>query len=112
VIQVLLRVLVLEQTMPEAVAAPRLHQQWSPSRTLFEPGFDPQIVAALESRRGHAVEFAKEPFGCIQAIWLREIGDRPVATSDARRGGTAGVQGGTLQPAARPPEPPPGPPSP
>src|SRR5690606_15052741 len=36
VLQVLLRVLVLEQPLDEAVRAPRLHQQWRPEATAFE----------------------------------------------------------------------------
>jgi gamma-glutamyltranspeptidase/glutathione hydrolase len=109
VMQVLLRVLVLDQTMAEAVAAPRLHQQWSPSATEFEPGFDPAIVSALQNRRGHTVEVGAMRFGSVQAIWLREIGAMPVAVSDPRRGGAAGVQGQGMSEPARPPEPiPPG----
>ena len=92
VLQVLLRVLVLEQTMEEAVAAPRLHQQWSPATTEFEAAFDPGIVAALSSRRGHAVEVKAGTFGSVQAIWLRSVGGVPVGVSDPRRGGAAAVQ--------------------
>jgi gamma-glutamyltranspeptidase/glutathione hydrolase len=95
VLQVLLRVLVLEQPMEEAVAAPRLHQQWSPSPTVVEPGFDPEIVSALQNRRGHRVEVAEETFGCVEAIWLQQVGGVPVAVSDPRRGGAGGVQGKT-----------------
>jgi len=105
VMQVLLRVLVLEQSMEEAIAAPRLHQQWSPATTVFEPKFDPAIVSALANRRGHKVETKSETFGSVQAIWLPAVGGVPVAVSDPRRGGAAGVQGGKLSERARPPEP-------
>lgn len=105
VLQVLLRVLVLEQTMEEAVAAPRLHQQWSPIATVFESGFDPEIVSALENRRGHEVEVKSGTFGSVQAIWLRTVGGVPIAVSDPRRGGAAGVQGEGISTPTRPPEP-------
>jgi gamma-glutamyltranspeptidase/glutathione hydrolase len=104
VLQVLLRVLVLEQAMEEAVAAPRLHQQWSPSATAFEAAFDPGIVSALDNRRGHEVAVEAKSFGSVQAIWLRVVGGSPVAVSDPRRGGSGGVQGGKVSKPARPPD--------
>ncbi len=102
ILEVLLRVLVLEQTMPEAVAAPRLHQQWSPSETTFEDTFDPVIVDELKNRRGHQVHPLHERYGSVQAIWLPEVGGLPIAVSDPRRGGTAGVQGQAPSTPARP----------
>jgi gamma-glutamyltranspeptidase / glutathione hydrolase len=105
VMQVLLRVLVLEQSMEDAVAAPRLHQQWSPIATEFEPGFDPEIVSALQNRRGHKVEVKSGNFGSVQAIWVRNVGGMPVAVSDPRRGGAGGVQGAPISTPARPPAP-------
>jgi gamma-glutamyltranspeptidase/glutathione hydrolase len=103
VLEVLLRNLVLEQPMADAVAAPRLHQQWSPSTTSFEPRFDPVIVQELANRRGHRVEIAKETFGSVQAIWLPEVGGVPIAVSDPRRGGSGAVQGGKPSVPSRPP---------
>lgn len=91
--QVLLRVLVLEQSLEEAVHAPRLHQQWSPKETEFEKGFDPLIVGALGNRRGHPVSYAIRRFASVQAIALPALGGTPVTVSDPRRGGSGGVQG-------------------
>jgi gamma-glutamyltranspeptidase/glutathione hydrolase len=105
VLQVVLRVLVLEQTMPDAVAAPRLHQQWSPSGTSFETGFDHGIVSALANRRGHQVEVVPGNFASVQAIWLPGVGGVPIAVSDPRRGGAAGVQGQPISIPSRPPPP-------
>jgi len=102
ILEVLLRVLVLDQPMPEAVAAPRLHQQWSPSETSFEDRFDPVIIDELRNRRGHKVVVSGESFGSVQAIWMPEVGGVPVAVSDPRRGGTAGVQGREPSKPARP----------
>jgi gamma-glutamyltranspeptidase/glutathione hydrolase len=94
VTQVLLRVLVLGESLQRAVAAPRLHQQWSPPETLFEPGFDPRIVEGLERQFGHPVRRAETRFGSVQAIQVDRIGGLPVAVSDPRRGGSAGVTDG------------------
>jgi gamma-glutamyltranspeptidase/glutathione hydrolase len=104
VLEVLLRVLVLEQPMADAVAAPRLHQQWSPIATSFEPAFSPVIVQELANRRGHKVETSKTLFGAVQAIWLPDVGGIPVAVNDPRRGGAGAVQGGAMTVPARPPE--------
>jgi len=102
ILQVLLRVLVLDQSMPEAVAAPRLHQQWSPSETTFEETFDPVILDELKNRRGHQVRPVHERYGSVQAIWLPDVGGMPIAVSDPRRGGTAGVQGHAPSTPSRP----------
>jgi gamma-glutamyltranspeptidase/glutathione hydrolase len=101
--QVLLRVLVLEQSIHDAVRAPRLHQQWMPRATRFERGFAKEIVDALSNRRGHEVEWSDKRFGSVQAIWLAEPGADPVGVSDPRRGGSAVVQGAQMSTPARPP---------
>ncbi len=103
VAEVLLRTLLFGQSLEEAVHAPRLHQQWRPAATRFEPEFDPELLAGLKSRRQHPVEVAKEHFGSVQAIEVPAPGGLPVAVSDARRGGTAGVQGEPMSTPARPP---------
>jgi gamma-glutamyltranspeptidase/glutathione hydrolase len=104
ILQVLLRVLVLEQPMPEAIAAPRLHQQWSPGETSFESAFDPVIREELMNRRGHGVRVSTESFGSVQAIWLPEVGGVPIAVSDPRRGGAGGVQNSSISKPAQPPQ--------
>jgi len=86
VLGVLLRVIVYEQELAEAVAAPRLHQQWSPLRTRLEPGWDALTRQALLDR-GHELE-DDEPWSSVQAIAV-EIGGEPVGVSDPRSGGMA-----------------------
>jgi len=86
VLGVLLRLIVHEQELAAAVAAPRLHQQWSPTRTRLEPGWDPTTRQALLDR-GHELEDCA-PFGHVQAIAV-EIGGEPVGVSDPRGGGLA-----------------------
>jgi gamma-glutamyltranspeptidase/glutathione hydrolase len=102
VIEVLLRVLVYEQGLAEAVAAPRLHQQWKPALTRLESGFDPAWLETLEHRHEQPLEV--EPgarFASVQAIWIGPDGV-PVGVSDPRRGGVAGVQGRPLPRPRRP----------
>jgi gamma-glutamyltranspeptidase/glutathione hydrolase len=105
IVSALAEVLVLEQPIADAVRAPRLHQQWNPEATSFEPGFDKDITAALSNRRNQKIQWSRERFGSVQAIWLAEPGAEPVAVSDPRRGGSAGVQGSKPSAPARPPPP-------
>ncbi len=93
VAEVLLRTQLFGQTLEEAIRAPRLHQQWKPEETEFEPGFDREIVEGLRVRLKHGVKVSKQRFGSVQAIQVPEPGSPPIAVSDPRRGGTAGVQG-------------------
>ena len=92
VLQVILRTTVLGESLEEAVARPRFHQQWSPPATEFEVGFDPAVVEALEKRRGHPVKRDTPRFGAVQAIHVPAIGGLPKAVSDPRRGGSGLVQ--------------------
>ncbi|MBK7644214.1 MAG: gamma-glutamyltransferase [Planctomycetes bacterium] len=93
VFEVFLRTQLFGQSLEEAVRAPRLHQQWKPVETEFEPGFDPEIVEGLRVRLKHPVRVSKQHFCSVQAIELDVPGGVPVAVSDPRRGGTAGLQG-------------------
>jgi len=103
VTQVLLRVLVLGQGLEEAVASPRLHQQWRPRATRFEEGFEPTLLEALAEVHGHEVQVVRGgAFASVQAIAVGEDGV-VVGVSDPRRGGVAGVEGQPV-PAARRPE--------
>ncbi|MBL8857509.1 MAG: gamma-glutamyltransferase [Planctomycetes bacterium] len=104
VTQVLVRTLVLEQSLSDAVRAPRLHQQWSPKETVFEPDFDPLLVGVLENRRGHPVSWSKSRFASVQAIALDRLGGTPITVSDPRRGGSGGTQGQTPSKPALPPD--------
>ncbi|MFT4539361.1 MAG: gamma-glutamyltranspeptidase/glutathione hydrolase [Planctomycetota bacterium] len=108
VLQVLLRVLVLEEDIVAAVQAPRLHQQWRPIETHFEAGWDPDLLEQLT--RLHAQPL-KEPelkgrFGSVQGIQISSDGE-PMGCSDPRRGGVAGTEGLALPDPARPEDLPP-----
>jgi gamma-glutamyltranspeptidase/glutathione hydrolase len=86
VIGVVLRTLVYEQSLADAVAAPRFHQQWSPAKTEFEVGWPQELLEALR-RRGHEIEIVGEPWASVQAISIAPDGQVEGA-SDPRRGGT------------------------
>lgn len=90
VIEVILRTLVHGQGLQEAVNAPRLHQQWRPVSTDFEPGWEPDALEALRGR-GHEVVQRDIQWASVQAI-RTAIGGLPQVASDPRRGGTGRVQ--------------------
>ena len=101
VVQVVLRVLVHGQELAEAVRAPRLHQQWRPERTRFEPNFDEALIDSLRRDHGQPVG-APEPgrfFGSVQAIQVAPDGSVE-AISDPRRGGAGGLEGAGIEPPA------------
>jgi len=52
VLQVIVNVIDFHMPIDKAVEAPRLHNQWQPDQTYVEPGFAPDVLAAL-SARGH-----------------------------------------------------------
>lgn len=87
VLEVLLRTVVYGQDLETAVAAPRLHQQWSPSATLVEPGWDELLLQGLRNQ-DHVLEPRAEPWGRVQAIAV-DVGGEPVGVSDPRGGGSA-----------------------
>lgn len=93
VAQTLIRVAIYGQGLADAIAAPRLHQQWRPAPTRFEEGWPPALLDLLQERHGHMLEVIPEAsFGSVQAIWIGPDGE-PVAVSDPRRGGAGGVEG-------------------
>jgi gamma-glutamyltranspeptidase/glutathione hydrolase len=87
IISVVLRSYVYEQPLEEALAAPRFHQQWSPTATEFEPGWPPALLDALR-RRGHEVIESDARQGSVQAIRVLR-GGVVVGASDPRRTGAA-----------------------
>lgn len=102
VAQVILRTLVYGEDLTTALAAPRIHQQWKPEKTIFEAGWSTEVLDALSNRRRHAVESVTYSFGSVQSIML-EPGGEPRGVSDPRRGGTHGAEG---QPPVTPRRPP------
>ncbi|MEM9383167.1 MAG: gamma-glutamyltransferase family protein [Planctomycetota bacterium] len=97
VAQVLMRLLAYDQSLVEAIRAPRVHQQWKPQETRFERGWDPALLDALERVHDQPL---REPeslgFGSVQGIRVLPTGAVEVF-SDPRRGGAGGLEGGDLQ---------------
>lgn len=93
--QVLLNLALRGQSLSEAVAAPRFHQQDFPDVLEIErEGFDPAWMAALESM-GHAWKVSTRPpvpgaLGRVHAV-LAEKGGATSAAADPRRSGAAAV---------------------
>jgi gamma-glutamyltranspeptidase/glutathione hydrolase len=54
VLQVISNVIDLKLPVTAAVAAPRIHDQWSPDEVVVEQGLEPDLIRGLESR-GHRV---------------------------------------------------------
>ncbi|NIP84276.1 MAG: gamma-glutamyltransferase [Planctomycetales bacterium] len=74
-------------SLPEAVAAPRVHHQWSPDRLYIEATLDAAVVKALKAR-GHQV--ALMPYaGVTQAIGIAADGQNLIGVHDPRVPGRA-----------------------
>ena len=95
VIQVFLRNEVYGQSLADAIAAPRLHQQWNPSATYFERGWDALLLDRLRGRRHEVIETGGT-FASVQAIRV-ELGGEPVGVSDPRASGAVGAEGRDLK---------------
>jgi len=101
VTEVLLRVTVYGQSLEDAVAAPRVHQQWRPEATRVEHGWDEAFLAALRERHDQRLEPSGQTFASVQAIRVHEDG-AVEAVSDPRSGGTGGIEGQPLPPGRNP----------
>jgi len=66
VLQVIMNVIDFHMPVDQAVAAPRLHNQWQPDQTYVEPGFAPDVLDALRAR-GHNI-VATQHFGSTNSI--------------------------------------------
>jgi gamma-glutamyltranspeptidase/glutathione hydrolase len=73
---------------PEAaVAAPRIHQQWSPDLLMFEPPLPERIRVALAAR-GHSLEPLRSA-AVVQLVARTRDGAGFIGTADPRGGGNA-----------------------
>jgi gamma-glutamyltranspeptidase/glutathione hydrolase len=72
VLQVLLNVIDYRMPLSEAVHAARVHHQWLPDETMFEPWASPAMMKALEAR-GHRVTIW-QPFTSVQSIMVTPQG--------------------------------------
>lgn len=83
VLQVLLNVIDYRMPLSEAVHAARVHHQWLPDETMFEPWASPATMKALEAR-GHRVTIW-QPFTSVQSIMVTPQG--LVGAADTRTRG-------------------------
>jgi len=71
-----------------AVAAPRIHHQWSPDRLMIEAGLPERVQVALTSR-GHTLEPIVQS-AVVQLVARRPEPDGLAGVADPRGGGKAG----------------------
>jgi gamma-glutamyltranspeptidase/glutathione hydrolase len=68
VLQVVVNLIDHQQSLAEAVAAPRLHHQWFPDEILFEPGALSLETRARLTKWGHRLRESPHPQGVVTAI--------------------------------------------
>jgi gamma-glutamyltranspeptidase / glutathione hydrolase len=83
-LQALVNALNFKMRADEAIAQPRVHQQWQPVTVYYEPAIDGGLLSGLEER-GHELIEREAPIGVVQMI-VRE-GKAWHAASDPRKGG-------------------------
>jgi gamma-glutamyltranspeptidase / glutathione hydrolase len=86
VLQTLVRVLDLQQSMDEALAAPRVHHQWSPDQAVCESGFGLDVLSEL-GRLGHNVRPIASAAVAQGIQWAD--GGQLLAAADPRVSGSA-----------------------
>jgi gamma-glutamyltranspeptidase/glutathione hydrolase len=87
VLQVIVDVLDRHMSVADAVAAPRVHNQWLPDQVFVEPGVPDAVVTALQARGDKVV--AQPPFTSANSIAITSEGF--VGAADPRRGGATAV---------------------
>ncbi len=87
VLQVLVRVLDLQQPLHAAVAAPRVHQQWRPDELRVEKSLPQNALAGLEAR-GHKLD-ASAGIGICQAVAIDAATKELIGVHDPRVPGAA-----------------------
>jgi gamma-glutamyltranspeptidase/glutathione hydrolase len=73
VLQNIVNMVDFKMPVDEAVGAPRLHHQWQPDQVFAEPGFGPDLLAALAAR-GHIVTPTR-PATAINSIAVTPKGE-------------------------------------
>lgn len=73
VVQAIINHIDLGMTLPDAVAAPRIHHQWRPNRVTVEQAVDPTLIDALK-QHGHEIQ-TRSSMGVTQAIALTDDGN-------------------------------------
>ncbi|MGB7035658.1 MAG: gamma-glutamyltransferase [Xanthobacteraceae bacterium] len=82
VLQVIVNVIDRGMSLADAVAAPRVHNQWLPDQVFAEPGVPPDVIAALQARGDKVVP--QRPFTSAESIMVTPEGF--VGVADPRTG--------------------------
>lgn len=88
-LQCILRVLDSGMTIDQALAAPRVHHQWSPDRLMMEPAWPPEVVDQV-AKRGHTIA-PRGNVAVAQAIERTTDGKLTAATDPRITGSARGV---------------------
>jgi gamma-glutamyltranspeptidase/glutathione hydrolase len=88
VLLALIRTLELNEDLPSAIAAPRIHHQWQPDSILIEEAMPQPIIEGLQAL-GHKVEMI-DVSGATQGIWINHDGQLE-GVHDPRIPGKAGM---------------------
>jgi gamma-glutamyltranspeptidase/glutathione hydrolase len=88
VVQVLLDMFVYGQDVAAAIAAPRIHHQWSPDRIVVEPAIPEDVRAAL-AKKGYPEVHVDDAETAIQAIRVHDDGTREAASEPRKYGAPA-----------------------
>ena len=70
-LQTLLNAMVFDMNIATAVAAPRVHNQWMPDRTLVEPGISADTQRLLEAW-GHNLTPTRRTIGRSNSLMIDE----------------------------------------
>jgi gamma-glutamyltranspeptidase/glutathione hydrolase len=89
VLQVLVNAIDFDKPIAEAVAAPRVHDQWLPDEVVAESTLSPDVVRALAAR-GHTVRVGPASFGSAHSIAVTPAGIVGAADSRAKGALAAG----------------------
>jgi gamma-glutamyltranspeptidase/glutathione hydrolase len=82
VLQVIVNVIDRGMSIADAVAAPRVHNQWVPDQVFAEPGLPSDVIAALQARGDKVVP--QRPFTSAESIMVTPDGF--VGAADPRSG--------------------------
>jgi gamma-glutamyltranspeptidase / glutathione hydrolase len=88
VLQVIVNVIDRDMSVADAVAAPRVHDQWLPDQVFVEPGVPDAVVSALQARGDKVV--SQPPFTSANSIAIMPNGSL-VGAADPRHGGSTAV---------------------
>ena len=87
VLQIVVNVIDRGMDIAQAVAARRVHDQWTPDQVYAEPGFGEELIAALQARGDKVV--VQRPFTSANSIMVTPEGF--VGAADPRTRGALAV---------------------